>query len=184
MEYTFFDFLTLIGSLGLFLYGMKVMSEGLQKVAGDRLRGILTAMTTNRVTGVLTGVLITALIQSSSATTVMVVSFVNAGLLSLTQSVSVIMGANVGTTVTAWIISIFGFKVNISLFAIPLIGLAIPFIFSGNSRRRSWGEFIIGFAFLFMGLEFLKNSVPDIQKYFRFLPNTPIWGICRYYSFF
>ena len=116
MEYTFFDFLTLIGSLGLFLYGMKVMSEGLQKVAGDRLRGILTAMTTNRVTGVLTGVLITALIQSSSATTVMVVSFVNAGLLSLTQSVSVIMGANVGTTVTAWIISIFGFKVNISLF--------------------------------------------------------------------
>ena len=101
MEYTFFDFLTLIGSLGLFLYGMKVMSEGLQKVAGDRLRGILTAMTTNRVTGVLTGVLITALIQSSSATTVMVVSFVNAGLLSLTQSVSVIMGANVGTTVTA-----------------------------------------------------------------------------------
>ncbi len=164
MEYTFFDFLTLIGSLGLFLYGMKVMSEGLQKVAGDRLRGILTAMTTNRVTGVLTGVLITALIQSSSATTVMVVSFVNAGLLSLTQSVSVIMGANVGTTVTAWIISIFGFKVNISLFAIPLIGLAIPFIFSGNSRRRSWGEFIIGFAFLFMGLEFLKNSVPDIQN--------------------
>ena len=129
MEYTFFDFLTLIGSLGLFLYGMKVMSEGLQKVAGDRLRGILTAMTTNRVTGVLTGVLITALIQSSSATTVMVVSFVNAGLLSLTQSVSVIMGANVGTTVTAWIISIFGFKVTISLFAIPLIGLAIPFIF-------------------------------------------------------
>ncbi|MCP9610727.1 Na/Pi cotransporter family protein [Coprobacter tertius] len=164
MEYTFFDFLTLIGSLGLFLYGMKVMSEGLQKVAGDRLRSILTAMTTNRFTGVLTGVLITALIQSSSATTVMVVSFVNAGLLSLVQSISVIMGANVGTTVTAWIISIFGFKVNISLFAIPLIGLAIPFIFSGNSRRRSWGEFIIGFAFLFMGLDFLKNSVPDLQS--------------------
>ena len=110
MEYTFFDFLTLIGSLGLFLYGMKVMSEGLQKVAGDRLRGILTAMTTNRVTGVLTGVLITALIQSSSATTVMVVSFVNAGLLSLTQSVSVIMGANVGTTITSWILSLSGIQ--------------------------------------------------------------------------
>ena len=122
MEYTFFDFLTLIGSLGLFLYGMKVMSEGLQKVAGDRLRGILTAMTTNRVTGVLTGVLITALIQSSSATTVMVVSFVNAGLLSLTQSVSVIMGANVGTTVRAWIISIFGFMVMMCLFGIRLLG--------------------------------------------------------------
>ena len=176
MEYTFFDFLTLIGSLGLFLYGMKVMSEGLQKVAGDRLRSILTAMTTNRVTGVLTGVLITALIQSSSATTVMVVSFVNAGLLSLTQSITVIMGANVGTTVTAWIISIFGFKVNISLFALPLIGLSIPFIFSGSSKRRSWGEFIIGFAFLFMGLDFLKNSVPDLQS------NPEILSFLREYT--
>ena len=114
MEYSFYDFLKLIGSLGLFLYGMKIMSEGLQKVAGDRLRSILTAMTTNRVTGVLTGVLITALIQSSSATTVMVVSFVNAGLLTLAESISVIMGANIGTTVTAWIISIFGFKVDIA----------------------------------------------------------------------
>ena len=114
MEYSFYDFLKLIGSLGLFLYGMKIMSEGLQKVAGDRLRSILTAMTTNRVTGVLTGVLITALIQSSSATTVMVVSFVNAGLLTLAESISVIMGANIGTTVTAWIISIFGFKVDMA----------------------------------------------------------------------
>lgn len=164
MGYSFYDFLTLIGSLGLFLYGMKVMSEGLQKVAGNKLRGILTAMTTNRFTGVLTGVLITALIQSSSATTVMVVSFVNAGLLSLGQSISVIMGANVGTTVTAWIISVFGFKVNISAFAIPLIGFSIPFLFSSNSKRRSWGEFFVGFAFLFMGLEFLKNSVPDIKS--------------------
>lgn len=165
MEYSFYDFLTLVGSLGMFLYGMKVMSEGLQKVAGDKLRGILTAMTTNRFTGVLTGVMITALIQSSSATTVMVVSFVNAGLLSLAQSISVIMGANVGTTVTAWIISIFGFKVSISAFAIPLIGLSIPFIFSSNSHRRSWGEFLIGFAFLFLGLDFLKNSVPDLQSH-------------------
>lgn len=165
MEYSFYDFLTLIGSLGMFLYGMKVMSEGLQKVAGDKLRSILTAMTTNRFTGVLTGVLITALIQSSSATTVMVVSFVNAGLLSLAQSISVIMGANVGTTVTAWIISFFGFKVSISAFAIPLIGLSIPFIFSSSSHRRSWGEFLIGFAFLFLGLDFLKNSVPDLQSH-------------------
>ena len=110
MEYTFYDFLALLGSLALFLYGMKIMSEGLQKFAGDRLRSILTAMTTNRVTGVLTGVLITALIQSSSATTVMVVSFVNAGLLTLSQSIGVIMGANIGTTVTAWIISALGFK--------------------------------------------------------------------------
>ena len=122
MDYSFFDFLTLVGALGMFLYGMKVMSEGLQKVAGDKLRSILSVMTTNRFTGVLTGILITALIQSSSATTVMVVSFVNAGLLTLTQSISVIMGANVGTTVTAWIISLFGFKVYISVFSLPLIG--------------------------------------------------------------
>lgn len=164
MDYSFFDFLTLVGSLGMFLYGMKVMSEGLQKVAGDKLRNILSVMTTNRFTGVLTGVLITALIQSSSATTVMVVSFVNAGLLTLTQSISVIMGANVGTTVTAWIISLFGFKVDISVFALPLIGLSLPLIFSGKSRRKSWGEFMIGFAFLFMGLAYLKASVPDLQS--------------------
>ena len=156
MEYSFYDFLKLIGSLGLFLYGMKIMSEGLQKVAGDRLRSILTAMTTNRVTGVLTGVLITALIQTSSATTVMVVSFVNAGLLTLAESISVIMGANIGTTVTAWIISIFGFKVDMSAFALPLI-------FSNKSNRKSIGELIFGFSFLIMGLSFLKNNAPDLN---------------------
>ena len=112
MNYTFLDFLTLIGSLGLFLYGMKIMSEALQKVAGSKLRNFLAAMTSNRVKGVFTGVLITAIIQSSSATTVMIVSFVNAGLLTLTESAGVIMGANIGTTVTAWIISILGFKVK------------------------------------------------------------------------
>ena len=163
MEYSFYDFLKLIGSLGLFLYGMKIMSEGLQKVAGDRLRSILTAMTTNRVTGVLTGVLITALIQSSSATTVMVVSFVNAGLLTLAESISVIMGANIGTTVTAWIISIFGFKVDMAAFALPLLAIALPLIFSGKSNRKSIGEFIFGFSFLFMGLSFLKANAPDLN---------------------
>ena len=163
MEYTFYDFLKLIGSLGLFLYGMKIMSEGLQKVAGDRLRSILTAMTTNRVTGVLTGVLITALIQSSSATTVMVVSFVNAGLLTLAESISVIMGANIGTTVTAWIISIFGFKVDMAAFALPLLAIALPLIFSGKSNRKSIGEFIFGFSFLFMGLSYLKANAPDLN---------------------
>ena len=163
MEYSFFDFLKLIGSLGLFLYGMKIMSEGLQKIAGDRLRSILTAMTTNRVTGMLTGVLITALIQSSSATTVMVVSFVNAGLLTLTESITVIMGANIGTTVTAWIISIFGFKVDMSAFALPLLAIAFPLIFSKKSRRKSIGEFIFGFSFLFMGLSFLKGNAPDLN---------------------
>lgn len=163
MEYSFYDFLKLIGSLGLFLYGMKIMSEGLQKVAGDRLRNVLTAMTTNRVTGVLTGVLITALIQSSSATTVMVVSFVNAGLLTLAESISVIMGANIGTTVTAWIISVFGFKVDMAAFALPLLAFALPLIFSGKSNRKSIGEFIFGFSFLFMGLAYLKANAPDLN---------------------
>ena len=162
MDYSFFDFLRLIGSLALFLYGMKIMSEGLQKFAGDSLRRILTAMTTNRVTGMLTGVLITALIQSSSATTVMVVSFVNAGLLTLTQSIGVIMGANIGTTVTAWLISALGFKVDIAAFALPLLAFALPLFFSGKSSRKSIGEFVFGFAFLFMGLQSLKANAPDL----------------------
>ena len=165
MEYGFIDFLKLIGSLGLFLYGMKIMSEGLQKLAGNKLRNILTAMTKNRVMGVLTGILITALVQSSSATTVMVVSFVNAGLLSLIQSIGVIMGANIGTTVTAWMISFFGFgKFSISALSIPLMGVALPLFFSSKSRNKSLGEFIFGFSFLFMGLDFLKGSMPDLQN--------------------
>ena len=163
MEYSFYDFLKLLGSLALFLYGMKIMSEGLQKFAGDRLRSLLTAMTTNRVTGVLTGMLITALIQSSSATTVMVVSFVNAGLLELGQSIGVIMGANIGTTVTAWIISALGFKVDISAFSLPLLAIGIPLLFSQKSLRKSIGEFIFGFAFLFMGLNLLKTNAPDLS---------------------
>lgn len=164
MEYSFYDFLKLLGSLALFLYGMKIMSEGLQKFAGDRLRKILTAMTTNRVTGVLTGVLITALIQSSSATTVMVVSFVNAGLLTLSQSIGVIMGANIGTTVTAWIISALGFKVDIAAMALPLLAVGVPLLFSGKSNRKSIGEFIFGFSFLFMGLSLLKTNAPDLSR--------------------
>ncbi len=149
---------SLVGSLALFLFGMKTMSEGLEKFAGDRLRSILAAMTKNRVMGVLTGVLITALIQSSSATTVMVVSFVNAGLMTLAQSIGVIMGANIGTTVTAWIISAVGFKVNIAAFAIPLLAIGMPLIFSGKGNRKSIGEFIFGFSFLFMGLSFLQEA--------------------------
>ena len=164
MEYSFYDLLKLFGSLALFLYGMKIMSEGLQKFAGDRLRRILTAMTTNRVTGVLTGMLITALVQSSSATTVMVVSFVNAGLLTLSQSIGVIMGANIGTTVTAWIISALGFKVDIAAFALPLLAFGIPLLFSQKSNRKSIGEFIFGFSFLFMGLSMLQANAPDLQK--------------------
>lgn len=160
---TIINIFSLLGSLGLFLYGMKIMSEGLEKFAGDRLRSILAAMTKNRIMGVLTGVLITALIQSSSATTVMVVSFVNAGLMTLAQSIGVIMGANIGTTVTAWIISIVGFKVNIAAFAIPLLAIGMPLIFNKKSSRKSMGEFIFGFSFLFMGLSFLQEAATALN---------------------
>ena len=160
---TILNLLSLIGSLALFLYGMKIMSEGLEKFAGNRLRSILAAMTKNRFMGVMMGILVTALIQSSSATTVMVVSFVNAGLMTLTQSIGVIMGANVGTTVTAWIISAIGFKVNIALFALPLIGLGLPLIFSRKGNRKNIGEFIFGFSFLVMGLNYLQTSATNLN---------------------
>ncbi|MGL4293323.1 MAG: Na/Pi cotransporter family protein [Bacteroidales bacterium] len=176
MDYSILDFLTLIGAVGMFLYGMKLMSEGLQKVAGDRLRNILAVMTNNRFSGTLTGIIVTALVQSSSATTVMVVSFVNAGLLSLAQSMAVIMGANVGTTVTAWVIALFGFKVNVSLFVLPIIGAALPFFMSSKSKSNSWGEFLLGFAFLFLGLEYLKNAVPDLKA------NPEIFAVLTEYT--
>ena len=164
MDYSLLDFLTLIGAVGIFLYGMTLMSEGLQKEAGNGLRNILGAMTRNRFTGALTGFSITALIQSSSASTVMVVSFVSAGLMTLAQSVAVIMGANVGTTATAWIITLFGFKVDIGAFAVPLIALCIPLLFSSHSRRKSIGEIIFGFALLFIGLDWIEANVPDLKS--------------------
>lgn len=186
MKYSLIDFLTLVGALGFFLYGMKVMSESLQKVAGDKMRSILAKMTSNPVKGVLTGVLITGIIQSSSATTVMVVSFVNAGLLSLIESIGVIMGANIGTTVTAWLISLLGLKVNISVLSLPLIGIGFPLLFSKKNKRKYWGEFIIGFAMLFLGLDFLKNSVPDINSYpevLSFLADYTSNGVWSYLLF-
>ena len=180
MEYSFLKFLCLLGAVGLFLYGMKVMSEGLQKAAGDRLRGILSAMTKNRFTGTLTGCAITALIQSSSASTVMVVSFVNAGLMTLSQSMAVIMGANVGTTFTAWIIALFGFKMDIAAVTLPLIGLAVILLFTNKSKAKSLGEFLIGFSFLFMGLSMISDNVPDLQsnpEMFAVLKNYASMGI-------
>ena len=159
-----FNILTLLGSLGLFLYGMTLMSEALQKVAGDKLRNILAAMTSNSLSRILTGLFITAVIQSSSATTVMVVSFVNAGLLSLVQSIGVIMGANIGTTFTAWLISLLGFKADIAVLAIPLIAFGFVFMMCKAKKKKSIGELIIGFSLLFLGLSFLKESVPDLQN--------------------
>ncbi|MDR0374974.1 MAG: Na/Pi cotransporter family protein [Treponema sp.] len=153
---------TIAGSLGLFLYGMKVMSDGIQQSAGERLQRVLTFMTGTRVTGVLTGFAVTAIIQSSSATTVMVVSFVNAGLLTLKQAIGVIMGANVGTTVTAWIVSLVGFSFNISAFALPAVG--VGFIMTMLKwKRKDLGTVLLGFGLLFMGLDFLTKSMPKFS---------------------
>ena len=161
--------LTLVGALGFFIYGMKVMSDGIQKAAGSKLRGILKSMTSNRFLGISTGFLITALLQSSSATTVMIVSFVNAGLLTLVESIGVIMGANVGTTITAWLISLLGFKVKISAIALPIIAIGFPMMFSSKSSIKSWAEVLIGFALLFMGLDELKHAVPNLKENPEFL---------------
>lgn len=155
--------LMLLGALALFIYGMKVMSEGIQKAAGQRLRQILGAITKNRLKGIFTGFVTTSIIQSSSATTVMVVSFVNAGLLSLKQSIGVIMGANIGTTVTAWIVAFLGFSVSMSDYALPIMLVAIILLFSNRGNTKSWGEMLVGFAILFIGLELLKSGVPDLK---------------------
>ena len=187
MQYSLLQFISLLGAVCLFLYGMKVMSEGLQKVAGDRLRNILGFMTKNRVTGVVTGIVITALIQSSSASTVMVVSFVNAGLMSLAQSMAVIFGANVGTTVTTWIISAFSFEVHISDYTIVLLALAVPMLFMKKSTYKSLGEFLIGFCFLFMGLDMISLYVPNLQdnpEMLEFLKNYTSMGYGSVLIFF
>ena len=167
---------TLLGALGMFLYGMNQMSSGLQKAAGDRLRGLLSAMTSNPFKGVLTGLGITSVIQSSSATTVMVVSFVNAGLLTLAQAIGVIMGANIGTTVTAWLVSWLGFKADISILAVPLMLLGFLFSNSKRNQRQNIGELIVGFCLLFLGLSFMKESVPDLNETPQVLEFVRSWA--------
>lgn len=163
MEFGFWDILQIAGALSFFIYGMKMMSEGIQRAAGSQLRNILRTMTKNRFLGVFTGFLTTALVQSSSATTVMTVSFVNAGLLTLVESAGVMMGANIGTTITGWIVSILGFKMKLSAYSIPLFAFGVPMLFSNKSKLKYWGEFLIGFAILFLGLTYLKGAVPDLK---------------------
>ena len=167
---------TLLGALGMFLYGMNLMSSGLQKAAGDRLRGFLSAMTSNPFKGVLTGLGVTSVIQSSSATTVMVVSFVNAGLLTLVQAIGVIMGANIGTTVTAWMVSWLGFKADISILAVPLMLFGFLFSNSKKDKRKNVGELIVGFSLLFLGLSFMKESVPDLRQTPEVLEFVTAWS--------
>ena len=165
MNFGFFEILTLVGSLGFFIYGMKIMSEGIQKLAGSKMRNILGAITNNKFAGIFTGFFTTSVIQSSSATTVMIVSFVNAGLLSLRQAIGVIMGANIGTTVTAFLVLGLGFgKLSLATYSLPLIAIGLPLIFFKKDSLNSLGDFIIGFALLFMGLEALKKSVPSFDE--------------------
>ena len=173
---------TLLGALGMFLYGMNLMSSGLQKAAGDKLRGFLSAMTSNPFKRVMTGVGITALIQSSSATTVMVVSFVNAGLLTLVQAIGVIMGANIGTTITAWMVSLLGFKADISILAVPLMLLGFLFSNSKKNQNKNIGELIVGFSLLFLGLSFMKESVPDLKQTPEVLEFVKMWSGYGYWS--
>ncbi len=157
--------LLLIGALGFFIYGMKIMSEGLQQAAGNRLRAMLGSITSNRFTGVMTGFGITSIVQSSSVTSVMTVSFVNAGLMTLRQSAGVMMGANVGTTITAWLVLLLGFKVSISSYAFMIIGLATPLLFVQKGKVKAWAGAIFGFCILFIGLETLKDSVPMLDQH-------------------
>ncbi len=173
---------TLLGALGMFLYGMNLMSSGLQKAAGDKLRGFLSAMTSNPFKRVLTGLGITAIIQSSSATTVMVVSFVNAGLLTLVQAIGVIMGANIGTTVTAWLVAWLGFKADISILAIPLMLFGFLFSNSKKDKKKNIGELIVGFSLLFLGLSFMKESVPDLSQTPEILAFVKEWASMGFWS--
>lgn len=186
MEFGFLNIVNVVGALGFFIYGMKVMSEGIQKAAGAQLKKVLGAMTKNQYLGVLSGFLITAVVQSSSATTVMTVSFVNAGLLTLLQSAGIMMGANIGTTITAWLVANLGFKVSVASFALPIIAVALPMLFVRKGNWRFWAEFLIGFALLFMGLNFLKDAVPDIKHnpdVLHFLQGFANWGYGSYLIF-
>ena len=159
---TIMIFFQIVGSLGLFLFGIKLLSEGLQKSAGDKMKAILKLMTKNRLVSIITGILITIIIQSSSATTVMVVSFVNAGLMGLTQAIGVILGANIGTTFTGWMVALLGFKVDITILALVSIAFAAPMMFSKKSSTRDGADVLLGFGILFLGLNFMSHSMPDV----------------------
>lgn len=181
--------LSLLGGLGMFLFGMKTMSEALQKLSGEKLRTVMRTMTGNRLAGVGTGFLVTCLVQSSSATTVMIVSFVNAGLLTVVEATGMIMGANIGTTTTFWLVSFLGFKVSISAIALPVMGLALPLLFARQARLRTLGEFCMGFGLLFLGLMFLKDSVPDIRnspetlEFIRDFTGHGVWSVLVFFGF-
>lgn len=176
---TIVDILKVLGALAFFIYGMKIMSEGIQKAGGVQLRKVLSMMTQNRFLGVFSGFLVTAFVQSSSATTVMTVSFANAGLLSLVEAAGLIMGANIGTTITGWIISVLGFQVKLHTLSIPIFAIAVPLLFIKKGKIRFWGDFLMGFGILFLGLQFLKEAIPTLQdnsETLAFLSSFANWG--------
>lgn len=155
--------LTILGSLALFMFGMKLMSESLQRIGGNRLRGIFSSIASNKYKAIFSGLLVTGILQSSSAVTVMLVSFINAGFFTLTQGLGIMMGANIGTTITTWLVTYFGFHLDFKIVLLPMLGLALPFLFLPSSGKRSVGEFFMGFAILLLGLEFMKNSLPGLS---------------------
>ncbi len=176
------NLLMILGGVGVFLYGLRIMSNGLQKAAGDRLRSILNGLTKNRFTGVFAGFLITCAVQSSSATTVMIVSFANAGLLDLAQAIGPIMGANIGTTITGWMVSLLGFKISITKFALPIIGIGFPLSFINSRHAKQWSEVLVGFGLLFLGLKFLKDGVPDLKQNPEQLAWLQEWATMGFWS--
>lgn len=178
MDITFLSVLKIVGALGLFIYGMKVMSEAIQKAAGQRLRDVLNAMTANKTVAISSGTFVTAILQSSSATTVLLISFVNAGLISVKQAISAIMGANIGTTLTAWLVAMLGLgKFSISALSLPILAVSLPLIFIKSEKARLWGHVLVGFALLFLGLSFIKESVPDLSA------NPEIFDFFRTFSY-
>ena len=178
--------LSIAGGLGLFLYGIKLFSESIQKLSGDWLREILKSMTRNRFRGLITGLLIASIIQSSSATTILVVSFVNAGFMRLAEAITVILGANVGTTITAWIIAVLGFKLDFTILLLPLIAVSIPFAFSRKRKVKTWGEALLGFSLMFLAISLMRDLMPviadpDSHTLFDILRS---WGYGSYLLFF
>ncbi|HEX5112688.1 MAG TPA: Na/Pi symporter, partial [Saprospiraceae bacterium] len=163
VELNWYGILQIIGALALFMYGMKVMSEGVQRIASIQLRDALQRFTQNKFSSFLTGFITSAVIQSSSATTIMTVSFVNAGIVSLFAATGIIIGANVGTGVTVWFVTILGFELNLFTFCLPLVALAMPFIYVQNGKYRQWAETVIGFALLLISIQFLKSVIPQLQ---------------------
>ncbi len=158
------NILSILGAVAMFLFGMSLMSSGLEKFAGDKLGKVLSAMTKHRYTGILTGIAVTMMLQSSSATTLIVVSLVTSGAMTLRQSISVVMGANIGTTATVWLISAIGFQIDISSFALPLMAVyVIPFFFKVSSKVKSISQTIFGFSLLFMGLSFLQTAAQELN---------------------